>query len=459
MGIPVRLDQDDGLIHRYLEGDLNDADKERLESLLSEASFCRRLAEHALDTAALYELGREGLLAPATRGGRTGAGPRRTLGLSFWIRLAAAIFVVVSVALWFAFKWIAPISSAPVACWVSDVSGSVSMASGDTVSDTDRAMSLHPHAPIRMGEWIRVEGFGSYVQLAMSDGTQIVLTDRAVARIWKTEPQKQIFLERGHLSADVQQQIEGRPLIISTPEADAEVLGTRLSISAESGETRLGVFTGRVQMRRHSDGRAIRVETGQQAVASRHTELVASPMSATPDTWSEDFEAGLPAQWRCGQWVTEGLPPGSAGGVLAEARFFGKPREDNYHCVTTYKDWTGGLFRIHEETVLHVTYKLERPGWFHIMMGVRSDREKQFHVGNYETQDGSLWKIPAGQWRTVQMPLQIFTKASNDGKPMEGAVPPAPGDVVYMLFFNSLTQDLGLVVDRIWVTRGEESAH
>lgn len=441
----------DEMIQGYLEGSQSAAEEQATRELLSQDAFCRRLAEYALDTAYLYELGREGFLFPETdslKAVKTKSGQHT---LRWWIRLAACVLIVVSLLSWLGYRIFQPELGISI-CKIEQLSGTVYK------RNQNHEIQLESTHSIAVGDQLRVEGPGSYLQLVFDDGTQIVLTDHAIVYIQAMTLQKKILLTQGHLSADVFPQASNAPLVISTPHADAEVLGTRLSIHAEGDRTTLGVFTGRVRMRRHSDGSAIQVEQGQQAVASRHSELVAIPISRTPDSWSEDFETGLPGQWRCGQWVTEGLPPGSAGGVLAEARFFGKPRADNYHCVTTYKDWTRGLFRIHEDSVLHFTYKLERPGWFHIMMGVRSDREHQFHVGNYETKDDSLWNIPASQWRTEHVPLSTFVKSPNSGLKQLTGTHPRVGDVVYMLFFNSHTQDIGLVVDRIWITREPPSS-
>ena len=432
------LNSHDHLIQRYLDADLSEAECQAFDALLAQEDFCIRLAEYAVDTAHLYELGREGLLMGESGGRKQSPGHRRR-ALHLGAGVAALIAVVVLVMIWMNHE------SMTTLCQVTDVSGSV-------VLQTDQGeVRVEKGSPVRVGDLIRAEGLESYVQFAFADGTQMVLTDGAVVQVLHANGQKKVFLYQGLLSADVSTQSAQIPLIISTPQANAKVLGTRLSLHADTNSTELGVFTGHVQMTRHSDGEVVDVKTGQQAVAARQGKLVVVPISPTADTWEEDFETGLPDHWRCGQWITHGLPDGSSGGVLANALFFGKPRPDNYHCITTYKDWTRGLFRIHADSVLHVTYKLLDPGWFQIMICVRSDQEKQFHVGNYEAHDSTWWNVPAQQWHTVHIPLHSFAKSTDPDQ--TGELSPRIGDVAYMLFFNSLTQDIGLVIDRLWVTR------
>ena len=432
------LNSYDHLIQRYLDADLSEAESQAFDSFLAREEFRIRLAEYAMDTAHLYELGREGLLM-AESGGRKQSPWHRRRVPNVVAGVAALIAVAVLLLMWMNHE------SMTTLIQVTDVSGSVLL-------QTDQGeVRVEKGSPVRVGDLLRAEGLESYVQFAFADGTQMVLTDRAVAQVLHANGQKKVFLHQGLLSADVSTQSAHAPLIISTPQADAKVLGTRLSLRADTNSTELGVFTGHVQMTRHFDGEVVDVKAGQQTVATAQGKLVVVPISPTADTWEEDFEAGLPDHWRCGQWITHGLPEASAGGVLANALFFGKPRPDNYHCITTYKDWTRGLFRTHADSVLHVTYKLLDPGWFQIMICMRSDQEKQFHVGNYEAHDSTWWNVPAQQWHTIHIPLHLFAKSTDLDQ--TGELSPRIGDVAYMLFFNSLTQDIGLAVDRVWVTR------
>ena len=101
---------------------------------------------------------------------------------------------------------------------------------------------------------------------------------------------------------------------------------------------------------------------------------------------------------------------------------------------------------------------MSRPGWFHIMMGVRSDDLNPSHVGNYELQSSYWPKATPNQWRTVSVPLSAFRKSIRGVEYAAlPSTPPRVGDVVTLLWFNTGDVDRGLVIDRIWIERGNRT--
>ena len=60
---------------------------------------------------------------------------------------------------------------------------------------------------------------------------------------------------RGSFSARVLPQPAGNPMLIHTPSAVLEVLGTQFDVEAESKSTMLLVREGKVQVRRVGDGK------------------------------------------------------------------------------------------------------------------------------------------------------------------------------------------------------------
>ena len=209
--------------------------------------------------------------------------------------------------------------------------------------------------------------------------------------------------------------------------------------------------------RRLSDGKVIELEGGQYAVASPRTALKARPWPEVPDTWEEDFERGLPEDWRYGQWLDDGLPAESHGGVLASRRSILEGIETDHYRITLPKRWTRGLWQIHEDSRLAFTYKMSRPGWFQIMLGARSDDLNPSYVGNYDLQSNYWSKAPAEEWRTVSAPLSAFRKdrrgVQYSALPSE---PPRPGDIVSLLWFSTGEEDRGLVIDRIWIEHSHQ---
>jgi len=309
-----------------------------------------------------------------------------------------------------------------------------------------------PDMPFRSNDTLRTLGPGGFAILGFHDGTKLALAGDTVVTC---DGQKTVRVRQGDVEADVAPQSPGRPMRILTPSAEIRVVGTRLALSADADATRLGVMRGRVVMTRLSDGRSVEVREGYHSIASARSELTAEPIPSVPDTWSEDFERGLPEDWQSGQWVTIDLPPENAhGAVRAARRPMPDGRRDELYTVTTHKAWTSGLFRIEQDTFLNFTYRLQRPGWFHVFLSVRPGDLNRPHYGNYEYQDKSSWTVPPGQWRTVSVPLSKFRKVTRPRFEDAPAIPPRIGDVAYVVIFSSHKHDRGLVIDRMWVTRG-----
>ncbi|HEX7898554.1 MAG TPA: FecR family protein [Planctomycetota bacterium] len=100
---------------------------------------------------------------------------------------------------------------------------------------------------------------------------------------------KRIELKEGEIQADVAPQ--ERPLIIAAAHAQAEVLGTRLRISATKDATRLEVAEGKVRFTRKDDGAALLVSANQYTVAVPKEEFVACelPAAAEVPPWTAGF--------------------------------------------------------------------------------------------------------------------------------------------------------------------------
>ncbi|NOX55854.1 MAG: hypothetical protein GXP27_15710 [Planctomycetes bacterium] len=93
-------------------------------------------------------------------------------------------------------------------------------------------------------------------------------------------------------------------MIVHTPTARLEVLGTRFEIDAEKATTTLRVNEGRVRVTRLADGRVTDVQADHQVVvrASRAGELKVVPRPKPVHRW----QSNLPCGAAYGHWVTEG---------------------------------------------------------------------------------------------------------------------------------------------------------
>jgi hypothetical protein len=75
-------------------------------------------------------------------------------------------------------------------------------------------------------------------------------------------------LRGGFLAVDAAQRPAGSPLVIRTPGARAEVLGTRFTLGADDDETHLRVAEGLVHLVRIGDGAAVDVTGGHRAAVA-----------------------------------------------------------------------------------------------------------------------------------------------------------------------------------------------
>lgn len=88
--------------------------------------------------------------------------------------------------------------------------------------------------------------------------------------------------QSGELIADVFRQPAGAPLVVTTPQAEAQVPGTRFTLRAERDKTRLEVAEGKVQLTRTADRTTVEVAGEYYAVAAVGVELAARSLGAMP---------------------------------------------------------------------------------------------------------------------------------------------------------------------------------
>jgi len=103
-------------------------------------------------------------------------------------------------------------------------------------------------------------------------------------------------------------------MLIYTPTARLEVLGTQLNVEAGPSSTMLSVNKGRVRVTRLADGSVAEVPADHQVVASvdRRAELTVTRRPKPVNAWQSD----LPTDGLHGKWLPE---PGESNGSLRAA--------------------------------------------------------------------------------------------------------------------------------------------
>jgi len=115
---------------------------------------------------------------------------------------------------------------------------------------------------------LETAGGESWVELKFADGTGVHLSGIGTLKIEKRDNQKRFRLSGGSLSVEAEPQPPGKPLIVATPSAEAEVLGTQFNILASSFSTNLEVNEGLVRVKRLADGRTEEVKADHEIVVA-----------------------------------------------------------------------------------------------------------------------------------------------------------------------------------------------
>lgn len=145
---------------------------------------------------------------------------------------------------------------------VVDLAGSVDLRTGSERSPT------HVGARIEPGQSV-IANFDGHARLRYLDGTLLNISASTELTLEIHDKAKHLRIERGELSADVQKQSKGAPMLVSTPQAQAEVVGTQFTLRTASERTQLDVTEGKVKLTRSADGKSIEVGAAQSAVAAK----------------------------------------------------------------------------------------------------------------------------------------------------------------------------------------------
>lgn len=366
------------------------------------------------------------------------AGLRRRAKPSLAAAIACAFAAMVALA------WFLPADRArnqppAMIATLGQLSGSVVIAGSD-----GHARSAASGASVIRGDTVRTQRPQSAASIVYSDGTRLTLIGETSITCHGGE-HKSITVHSGTLHASVAAQPAGEPMRIVTPTDALEILGTRFIVDARAAATELNVNEGRVRLTRLSDGKSLEVPAGQRVISHAQSELALEDIPPTPDEWSVDFQEGLPPDWGSGKLVMADPPSGDRAGVQAVAVPWkqGGPFE-----VATAERWTHGLFAVHRDSHLHVTFKMRTPGWFNILILTRTaDGDPPGFAGNYIFDHPGWWPAEANRWVTATIPLAAFRPLPPSAEGFANVVP-------FQVLFSSPEGDRGLVISQIAVQRG-----
>ncbi len=180
-----------------------------------------------------------------------------------WAVAAAAVIVLLAVVWW-------RVDREPTARLAGDVSAA-------QVQRQGARLAVAPNLPLRVGDEVRAGAKPVTIRFD-DEGTTITLAPETTVVVRSIVPRKTFELIHGSVQADVARQRAGAMRWI-TDNAEARVLGTKFSLSADGIFTRLDVTKGAVEMLRREGQEQTLVHAGEFAASDGQTLLPARPQT------------------------------------------------------------------------------------------------------------------------------------------------------------------------------------
>ncbi len=296
------------LVDRHLRGELSETETERLAELLdSDASARRDLVEQVRWDTRFAEVMRDGSkgsdVLPAepsasdsSDSGRAAhAAPfreRRSTNV-FWrslLAVSAVMFVALAASLYFQ----EPDSEPPIAR-ITGLSGSL-IWTGDA-GRIERELTLGSEL---FGGTIEGMAPDSWFELEFNDGSKVMISGNSMLT-FSDHGQKRLRLKEGSLSASVEPQPEGRPMLIRTPSARLEVLGTQFDVETGLASMTLNVSEGSVRVKRLSDGTTVDVPAKHRVTAAPDRDMSPVRVPDSVHQWKSQLQLGPDGTY--GKWL------------------------------------------------------------------------------------------------------------------------------------------------------------
>ncbi len=424
---------DDLLIQRYLDHQLSAEEVAALSTRLREDADLRaHLREIAVQALVMGDLAR----ASQARASQ----PQKPRQVRF--RILSPLALAASVALLATSAWLWFGAQETPVLTLTECSGSLTWShGGDLMEEVPVGQKLAAGTLETVGE-------ASNAVLRFADGTFITLAGETELS-FSEDGQKRLVLRRGSFSAQVRPQTPGRPMLVRTPSAEAEVLGTVFHLSTRPDDTLLKVAEGRVKLKRLSDGSSVEVPAQSSAVASFDSTAALHP-AVTPEpltTWSFDFINTMPPQsWR-GIWHGG---PGS--GRMVASPYVAKKQPDG--TITTHFGVSIRTAQLNPplqllaagSSVIRYRFKLDKKVPLQLML--LTNKPNGDFGGNFECKIGADKLQPDAEgWCDIAVPLSRYRVIDPRPHLRKRFSSPA-GNVITSAIINTLRTDAGLTVAR-----------
>jgi len=420
------MTNDDLLIQGYLDGRLSAVELTRLNGRLREdAELREELRLVAIHAVAFGNMARS---APGVRSAAPAAAvtPRRR-NLMPWLALAASLVVLAASLSLFLNSRPTPVLT------LLESSGTVTWSNG---------VAILPGEPLPAGT-LETVGEASTALFRFADGTLITLQGGSELS-FSEQGQKNLALSRGTLSAEVRPQPAGRPMLIRTPSAVAEVIGTAFDLTTRAEDTLLKVNEGLVKLKRLADGSQIEVPANRSAVASLDTARVLDA-SSTPEPltqWSFDFTTTVPPRdWRgiardgsmqASPYVAKRLPDGriiTHHGISIRTAMLRQPQR----------------LLVTDTSMIRIQLRQKEPGSLQFML--LTHRRDGGFGGNFECKVSAAELRPdADGWCQILLPIHRFERLDPQGRSSPSS---AAGKLLTAWIVSSFLEDRDLEIRHV----------
>ncbi len=188
---------------------------------------------------------------------------------------------------------------------------------GVTVERAGATLAAAAGMRLQEGDVVKAQSGGARIEFSGED-TRFTLASGSVVALRELSGRKRFELVSGSVDAEVAKQNEGA-MVWTTDDAEAQIIGTKFTLSAEGLFTRLDVAEGSVAFAQRATAKSTLVQAKEFAAADAHTLVEARPIAeAANEAWSvttrssPGFEHATFRSERVGQEVGVNvmLPPG-----------------------------------------------------------------------------------------------------------------------------------------------------
>jgi len=286
------------LIDRHLRSELDEAEKERLAELLDSDPAARRVfVEHVQWDTEMSEALRESRHSHGDVDGlatsQSAPNDERAKAKFLRLMLAAAAVVIVALSGGLIYQLAQTKSRSvetrniagqprPLEPSVARITG----LSGALIWTGDRGQIVQN---ITVGTELAggtIEGLApdSWFELQFRDGSTVMISGTSLLT-FADLGQKKLRLREGRLSASVERQPDGKPMLIHTRSAVLKVLGTQFDVEADLVSTMLTVSEGKVNFRRLSDGSEVDVPARHHVTTDTDDDLLPALTPNSVHAW------------------------------------------------------------------------------------------------------------------------------------------------------------------------------